>query len=207
MKTKYTAAGTLLAFLFICLTHTESAKAQEATLLAPAEVDPEEVRGQLNWMGYYDTARHEYFSMITSNAITRFQKDFGLPPTGVAGPRTLAMLDNVEMMARIVHGEARGEHYLGQVAVAAVVLNRVEAEGFPNTIAQVILQRNAFTAVHDGQYDLLPNEEAYRAVRDAWTGADPSRGAVYYYNPDGVTDSWIYSRSVLTKIGRHYFAE
>lgn len=206
MTTKQFIAGAIMALLFLCLPFVE-ANANGPTPILPEAMEHQDIRDQLNQMGYYDMARHEYFSMITSNAVTRFQRDFGLPTTGIAGPRTLAMLENIEMMARIVHGEARGEHYLGQVAVAAVVLNRVEAEGFPDTIQQVILQRNAFTAVHDGQFSLVPTKGSYEAVREAWGGADPTGGAVYYYNPAGVTDSWIYSRTVLTKIGRHYFAE
>lgn len=160
MTTKQFIAGAIMALLFLCLPFVE-ANANGPTPILPEAMEHQDIRDQLNQMGYYDMARHEYFSMITSNAVTRFQRDFGLPTTGIAGPRTLAMLENIEMMARIVHGEAR----------------------------------------------LVPTKGSYEAVREAWGGADPTGGAVYYYNPAGVTDSWIYSRTVLTKIGRHYFAE
>jgi N-acetylmuramoyl-L-alanine amidase len=117
------------------------------------------------------------------------------------------MLNEVEKMARVVHGEARGESYIGKVAVAAVILNRLDDPSFPDTVEDVILQTNAFTAVHDGQYDLKPNSYAYRAVIDAIQGWDPTYGSVYYYNPDLATNTWIFSRQSVTKIGNHLFAQ
>lgn len=105
----------------------------------------------------------------------------------------------------MVHGEARGEPYKGKVAVAAVVLNRVESSSFPNTIAGVVYQSGAFSAVKDGQINLTPDSESIRAAQDAMNGWDPTGGCLYYYNPNTATDSWIRTRTVKTVIGRHYF--
>ena len=115
---------------------------------------------------------------------------------------------DVQMLARCVNGEARGEEYVGQVAVAAVILNRVDHSSFPNTIAGVIYQPGAFTAVSDGQIDVPidPNSTVYKACKDAMNGWDPSGGAIYYYNPAKTTNKWIYSREVICRIGNHVFA-
>ncbi|MBQ3225489.1 MAG: cell wall hydrolase [Clostridia bacterium] len=115
---------------------------------------------------------------------------------------------DLQLLARCVNGEARGEPYEGQVAVAAVVLNRVDHPSFPNTIAGVIYQKGAFTATVDGQINvpIATNSTVYKACQDAMNGWDPSGGALYYYNPARTTNKWIYSREVVTVIGRHYFA-
>lgn len=116
--------------------------------------------------------------------------------------------NNVQLLARCVNGEARGESYVGQVAVAAVILNRVAHSSFPNTIAGVIYQPGAFTAVSDGQIDvpISTNSTVYKACQDAMNGWDPTGGAVFYYNPARTTNKWIYSREVLCRIGNHVFA-
>jgi N-acetylmuramoyl-L-alanine amidase len=110
-------------------------------------------------------------------------------------------------MAQAIYGEARGEPYIGQVAVGAVIMNRVNHPSFPNTIAGVIFQPGAFTAVMDGQMFMQPDETALKAARDALNGWDPTGGAIYYYNPAKTTNRWIYSRPVLKVIGKHYFAK
>lgn len=110
------------------------------------------------------------------------------------------------LLARCIYGEARGESYTGQVAVGAVVLNRVESSQFPNTISGVIYQKGAFTAVDDGQINLTPDQTAINAARDAMNGWDPTYGCLYYYNPATATSSWIFSRQTVTTIGRHVFA-
>ncbi len=122
---------------------------------------------------------------------------------------TNSYTQNVELLARAVNGEARGEIYEGQVAVAAVILNRVDHPSFPNTIAGVIYQPGAFTAVSDGQIDvpISKNSTVYKACQDAMNGWDPSGGAIYYYNPRTATSSWIYSRPTITTIGNHIFAK
>ena len=110
------------------------------------------------------------------------------------------------LLAKCIYGEARGESYTGQVAVGAVVLNRVKSSQFPNTISGVIYQKGAFTAVDDGQINLTPNQTAINAARDAMNGWDPTYGCLYYYNPATATSSWIFSRQTVTTIGRHVFA-
>lgn len=196
----------VLAVLFLCLPLNEAHAAQHRISGAGVE-NGEEIQEQLARMGYYDEDVTGYFNFITSNAVTRFQEDYGLPPTGIVGPATQIKLENVEMMAKIVHGEARGESFIGKVGVAAVVLNRIEDPDFPDSTEEVVFQRNAFTAVNDDQYLLTPTKSAYDAVKEAMDGIDPTMGAVYYYNPAGVSDEWIFSRTVLTQIGRHFFAE
>lgn len=116
--------------------------------------------------------------------------------------------EDLELLARIIHGEARGEPYEGQVAVGAVVLNRVKSQGFPNTIREVIFQKNQFSAVSDGQFYLEPNETAYRAARDALSGRDPSLGALFFYNPKTAkTLHWLSQRETTIVIGNHVFAK
>ena len=112
----------------------------------------------------------------------------------------------VELLARLIHGEARGEPYVGMVAVGAVALNRVRSSRFPNTLAGVIYQSGAFDAVSDGQINLAPSEQSRRAARDALNGWDPTSGCLYYYNPATATSSWIWSREVRLTIGDHSFA-
>jgi N-acetylmuramoyl-L-alanine amidase len=110
-------------------------------------------------------------------------------------------------LAQAVYSEARGESFEGQVAVAAVILNRVNSPDFPNTIRDVIFQPLAFTAVQDGQFYLEPNATAWRAVEEALAGRDPSGGALYYWNPAKATSSWIWSRPIIKRIGNHVFAK
>lgn len=114
----------------------------------------------------------------------------------------------LDLLARAINGEARGEPYLGQVAVAAVIINRVLSHQFPNTFAQVIYQTGQFSAVSDGQINLVPNQSCYRAARDALNGSDPTNGALYFYNPKTATRvSFFKGRRVITKIGDHVFVE
>lgn len=121
-------------------------------------------------------------------------------------PRHQPSNDEVKLLARAVYSEARSEQFNGQVAVAAVILNRIEDPQFPNDVAGVIFQPQAFTAVSDGQFWLEPDQTAYQAVEEALEGKDPSRGALYYYNPATATSWWIFSRPTITRIGRHLFA-
>ena len=149
-----------------------------------------------------------------------FQRKNGLTADGVVGPATLRALgmsttggessassqsNSVDLLARVISAEARGEPYSGQVAVGAVILNRVEHPSFPNTIAGVVYQPGAFTCMVDGQFNEPVADSAYRAARDALNGADPSGGAIYYFNPDTATSTWIWSRPLITVIGKHRF--
>ena len=190
-----------------------------------------EVQSKLKQWGYYDGALDGVYGAKTFEAVKLFQRKNGLKVDGVVGPQTAAAMGitltgtgpasdyqpsrgggtasggDVYLLARAVHAEARGEPYIGKVAVAAVILNRVKNPSFPNTIAGVIYQPGAFTAVADGQINLAPDEEALRAARDALNGWDPTYGAIYYYNPAKATSGWIWSRPVHIVIGRHRFAK
>ena len=187
-----------------------------------------EVQQKLKQWGYYDGPIDGIYGAQTFEAVKKFQAKNGLKVDGVVGDQTAAALGivldgsarqdyqasrggganegDIYLLARAVHGEARGEPYIGKVAVAAVILNRVKDPRFPNTIAGVIYQPGAFTAVSDGQINLTPDEESLRAARDALNGGDPTYGAVYYYNPAKATSSWIWSRPVHIVIGKHRFA-
>lgn len=178
-----------------------------------------------NW-GYYNGPVDGIYGAKTKAAVIYFQKRNGLTADGVVGAKTLAALGisanaggnqnsggvgkfssaDVQLLARLIYGEARGESYTGQVAVGAVVLNRIKSSSFPNTISAVIYQPYAFTAVMDGQINYTPNSTAYSAAKDAINGWDPTGGAIYYYNPSTATSAWIYSRKVTGTIGNHVFA-
>ncbi len=126
--------------------------------------------------------------------------------SGGSNNRANVTSHELTLMARAVYSEARSEPYSGQVAVAAVILNRLHSSQFPNTISGVIFQPLAFSPVQDGSFWLTPNQTAYRAVQDALRGWDPSHGALYFYNPITATSRWIFSRRTITQIGRHVFA-
>ena len=179
------------------------------------------VQQKLKQYGYYDGAVDGVFGKETYNAVVWFQEKNGLKADGAVGPSTAAALgitltgtvaastyqeSEVRILARLVSGEARGEPYVGQVAVAAGVLNRVKSPAFPNTISGVIFQTGAFDAVWDGQFDMEPTENSVRAARDALNGWDPTGGCLYYYNPSTATNSWIWTRQVQLTIGKHAFA-
>ncbi len=177
-----------------------------------------------NW-GYYKGAVDGIFGSKTKEAVKYFQRRNGLKVDGIVGNKTLAALGmstssgsssssssstysdaDINLLARLIYGEARGESYVGQVAVGAVVMNRIKSASFPNTMSGVIYQRYAFTAVDDGQINLTPNATARKAAQDAMNGWDPSYGALYYYNPATATSSWIFSRKTTVTIGNHVFA-
>jgi len=172
-----------------------------------------------NW-GYFSGAIDGIYGPKTEEAVKYFQRKNGLTADGVVGPATLRALgmsttggdspassqsNSVDLLARVISAEARGEPYSGQVAVGAVILNRVEHPSFPNTIAGVVYQPGAFTCMVDGQFNEPVADSAYRAARDALNGADPSGGAIYYFNPDTSTSAWIWSRHLITVIGKHRF--
>jgi len=180
-----------------------------------------------NW-GYYPGPIDGIFGYNTYKAVRLFQQKNGLKVDGIVGPETLAALGlptgkttgggggggsgtswnkDVNLLAHLIHGEARGEPYIGKVAVGAVVLNRTRDSRFPKTIAGVIYQPGAFDAVSDGQINLQPDESAYKAARDALNGWDPTYGCIYYYNPATATSKWIWSRPIVIKIGKHNFAK
>lgn len=178
------------------------------------------IQQKLKRWGYYKGAVDGIFGAQTKEAVKYFQRKNGLKVDGIVGKQTLKALgitstsssgskyseSEINLLAKAIYAEARGESYTGQVAVGAVILNRVKSPSFPNTISGVVYQPYAFTAVIDGQINLTPNETAKRAARDAMNGWDPSCGALYYYNPSIATSSWIFSRTTVTTIGNHVFA-
>lgn len=193
-----------------------------------------ELQGRLRYLGYYKGKIDGHFGWRTYRSVKWFQSRFGLKVDGVVGPKTKARLwkatrnwrpakpaakrvpvksnkgfsqQDLNLLARAVYAEARGEPYIGQVAVAAVILNRLESDRFPHTIAGIIFQPGAFEAVADGQIWLQPDQTARRAVRDAINGWDPTGGALYYFNPARATSKWIWSRPQIKRIGKHIFAK
>ena len=173
-----------------------------------------------NW-GYYDGAADGIYGSRTEEAVRWFQRKNGLSVDGQVGDQTLAALGistagegagasadqsgDLYLLARLISAEARGEPYIGQVAVGAVVLNRVEHPSFPNTISGVIYQPGAFSCLDDGQFDQPVAESAFRAAQEALDGYDPSYGAIYYFNPGTATSKWIWSRPLIVQIGNHRF--
>ena len=179
------------------------------------------IQSRLKSWGYYSGSVDGIYGNVTMKAVMRFQANNGLTPDGIAGPKTLEKIglrtgtsttntnssSNQQLLARIINGEARGESYTGQVAVGAVVLNRVKSSSFPNTIAGVIYQTGAFDAVKDGQVNLTPSASCVKAAGDALNGWDPTGGALYYYNPANTTNRWMLSKPVLITIGKHAFCK
>ena len=176
----------------------------------------------IRW-GYLKGSADGIFGAKTKAAVVAFQKKNGLTADGIIGMRTAQALGislsgttsssssssasstDLNLLARVVYGEARGEPYTGQVAVAAVVLNRVRSSSFPNSAAGVVYQSGAFDCVSDGQINLTPNQSAYNAAKDALNGWDPTYGCLFYYNPRTATSKWMLSRTVKLSIGNHAF--
>ena len=182
-----------------------------------------QIQTKLKRWGYYNGNIDGIYGSETLAAVKYFHRKNGLTVDGIAGKKTLEAMgifnssgnssssstnsSNLNLLARVVYSEARGEPYAGQVAIAAVVLNRVKSSSFPNTISGVVYQKGAFTAVSDGQINLTPNQTAYNAARDALNGWDPCYGAIYYFNPATATNKWIWSRPHIITIGNHRFCK
>ena len=183
-----------------------------------------QIQTKLKRWGYYKGNIDGIFGSQTLEAVKYFQRKNGLTVDGIAGPATLKAMgiyssssssggtsssnsSDLNLLARVVYAEARGEPYTGQVAVAAVTLNRVKSSSFPNTLAGVVYQSGAYDAVTDGQINLEPNSTAKKAAQDALNGWDPSYGAIYYFNPKTATNKWIWSRPVTVTIGNHRFCK
>lgn len=178
-----------------------------------------QIQTRLKELGYNPGTIDGIYGTNTQNAVKAFQRDKGLSVDGIAGPKTLKALgissgsssnagytqNDINLLARIISAESRGESYTGQVAIGAVVLNRVEHPSFPDTIAGVIYQPGAFTAITDGQFNEPVAESSVRAAKEALNGNDPTGGAIYYYNPDKTSNEWIRSRPVIVRIGNHLF--
>ena len=200
--------------LLICLAQGMPAAKASYSLGSTGSVVSQIQTRLKNW-GYYSGSVDGIFGKLTDKAVRYFQRSNGLSEDGVVGSRTLEKLgisekvsasdNDEELLARIISAEARGEPYHGQVAVGAVILNRVDHPSFPNTISGVIYQKGAFTAVDDGQIQMAATQSARNAAREALNGSDPTGGAIYYYNPATATNKWIYSRPVVLTIGKHVF--
>lgn len=181
------------------------------------------IQSRLKAWGYYSGQVDGIYGSKTAAAVKKFQKKHGLRVDGIAGPATLSAIglptgsssgsggvngysqSDYQLLGRIISAEARGESYTGQVAVGAVVLNRVKSASFPDSISGVIYQKGAFSAVTDGQFNQPVSETSMKAARDAMSGWDPSGGALYYFNPAKTNDAWMHSRPVITTIGNHRF--
>ena len=184
-----------------------------------------QIQTKLKRWGYYKGNVDGIYGSQTVEAVKYFQRKNGLTVDGIAGPNTLKAMgiynsssgsssssnvsnsNNLNLLSRLIYGEARGEPYTGQVAVGAVVLNRVKSSSFPNTVSGVIYQSGAFDVVSDGQINLTPNSTAKKAAQDALNGWDPSYGAIYYFNPSTATNKWIWSRPMTITIGKHRFCK
>ena len=181
-----------------------------------------QIQTKLKRWGYYNGNVDGIYGSQTLEAVKYFQRKNGLKVDGIAGTQTLNAMgitssssnqsstsnsNDVNLLSRLIYGEARGEPYTGQVAVGAVVLNRVKNSSFPNTIAGVIYQSGAFDVVSDGQINLTPNDTAKKAAQDALNGWDPTYGAIYYFNPATATNKWIWSRPMTVTIGKHRFCK
>lgn len=182
-----------------------------------------QIQTKLKRWGYYKGNIDGIYGSQTLEAVKYFQRKNGLTVDGIAGPATLKAMgiyssssssnssssnsNNVNLLAKLIYGEARGEPYTGQVAVGAVVMNRVKSSSFPNSISGVIYQSGAFDVVRDGQINLSPDSTAKKAAQDAINGWDPSYGAIYYFNPSTATNKWIWSRPMTVTIGRHRFCK
>ena len=182
-----------------------------------------QIQTKLKRWGYYSGNIDGIYGTQTVNAVKYFQRKNGLTADGIAGPATLKAMgimtssssssssssynSNLNLLSRVIYGEARGEPYTGQVAVGAVVMNRIKSSSFPNTLSGVVYQSGAFDAVKDGQVNLTPDSTARKAAQDAMNGWDPSYGAIYYFNPSTATNKWIWLRPMTVTIGKHRFCK
>ncbi len=181
-----------------------------------------QIQKKLKELGYYKGSVDGIYGTGTQKAVKSFQKNCGITADGIAGPKTLKYLglsstssgssgsfssSDINLLAKLIAAEARGENYTGQVAVGAVVLNRVSHSSFPDTVAGVIYQKGAFSCVNDSNWSVDPNSTSLKAARDCINGWDPSGGAIYYYNPAKTSNSFMHSRPVITTIGRHVFCK
>ncbi len=234
MKLKLTNSRKIIAFLAAAILlfgscvfanndyfflHNEKNNTQVLSKYGSRGEEVRRIQSKLRELGYYSGAVDGIFGTRTQSAVKSFQRNCGLTADGIAGPKTLLYLglggsssssgsyssNDVYLLAKLIAAEARGESYTGQVAVGAVVLNRVEHGSFPDSISGVVYQAGAFSAVKDSNWSVTPNATAQKAARDAINGWDPSGGAIYYYNPKTAKSQWIRSRPIIAVIGNHVF--
>ena len=228
-KKKIISIAMILAVISIFISYNVFFRNNEVYALSKYGSRGEEVRQiqtKLKRWGYYNGNIDGIYGSGTLEAVKWFQRKNKLQVDGIAGKKTLEAMgifnssgssnsnstvatnsNDLNLLARIIYGEARGESYTGQVAIGAVVLNRVRNSSFPNTIAGVIYQKGAFDAVSDGQINLTPSSTAKKAAQDALNGWDPTYGAIYYFNPKTATNKWIWSRPMTVTIGNHRFCK
>ena len=228
-KQKIISIAMILTVISIFISYNVFFRNNEVYALSKYGSRGEEVRQiqtKLKRWGYYKGNVDGIFGSGTLEAVKWFQRKNGLQVDGIAGKRTLEAMgifnsssssnsnssvatnsNDLNLLARVIYGEARGEPYTGQVAIGAVVLNRVRNGSFPNTVAGVVYQRGAFDAVSDGQINLTQNSTAKKAAQDALNGWDPTYGAIYYFNPRTATNKWIWSRPMTVTIGNHRFCK
>ncbi len=207
---------TSLSFAFLPSVR-ESLSQQTVSSYGSSGAEVRAIQEKLKERGLFTVGVTGYYGEKTREAVLKFQKQQGISQTGTAGPLTLKALgisigtipaateSNIYLLARIISAESRGEPYTGQVAVGAVILNRIEHPSFPDTLSGVIYQNGAFTAIVDGQFNEPISDSAYSAARDALNGWDPTGGCVYYYNPAKTSNAFMYSRPVVVTIGSHRF--
>ena len=212
----------LVAATFQIFTYSDTSAQPVLSKLGSRSNEVKQIQSKLRELGMYNGSVDGIFGPVTRSAVITFQKSVGLTADGIAGPVTLKYLglqsstastgaavtsNNINILAHIISAEAKGEAYVGMVAVGAVILNRVKHPSFPNTIAGVVYQPGAFSPVDNGSINQEPVPAAYNAARDALNGSDPSGGAIYFYNPAKTTNAWLRSRPVTCTIGSHTFAK
>ncbi|OMD28285.1 spore cortex-lytic enzyme [Paenibacillus odorifer] len=212
MKTKIFTL-LLLWGLVSMATMIGSANAAPVLTIGSSSGDVWDLQYRLKTLDFYTEPLDGVYGSQTKAAVAKFQKAYGISADGISGTKTWNILkkhtlniNEMDILAKVIYSESRGEPYVGQVAVGAVVMNRIQSSQFPNNIKEVVFQKGAFTAVSDGQYWLTPNQTAYLAALDAVRGWDPTNHSIYYFNPDTATSAWIWSRPQNLKIGKHIFA-
>ena len=226
LKLRFLIVAFLMLFVGIGISNTLVVSGDNSYYMSESIVETlsttqiKNIQTKLKRWGYYTGSVDGIYGSKTTAAVKYFQRKNGLTADGIVGKKTAAAMgislsgststkqnsSDKYLLAKCIHAEARGEPYTGQVAVGAVILNRIKNPNFPNTIAGVIYQKNAFTCVNDGQINLEPNSSAYSAAQDALNGWDPTGGCIYYFNPATATSSWIWSRPQVITIGKHIFA-
>lgn len=214
----------ILVNLMIVAMLLNSGAAQALSKYGSTGGEVTQIQQRLQELGYDPGSADGIYGTRTKNAVISFQRDYGLSDDGIAGPRTLEALgltggggsgggsyggfseSDIQLLAKIISAESRGEPYQGQVAVGAVIMNRISHPSFPNTLSGVIYQEGAFSCLYDGGVNAAVADSAYQAAREAVNGSDPTGGAIYYYNPAKTTNKWIWSRQVIAVIGAHNFA-
>lgn len=213
-------ASLILCIGFNRIPATDESSTEVLSRLGSRGDEVRQIQKKLKELGFFNGTVDGIYGVKTQSAVRSFQKSVGLTADGIAGPKTLLYLglgsgssssngsyssSDIYLLAKVIAAEARGESYTGQVAVGAVVLNRVDSSSFPDTVAGVVYQKGAFSAVTDSNWSVEPTAESRRAARDAINGWDPSGGALYYYNPAKTSNKWIRTRPVITTIGKHVF--